>query len=329
MKKTALITGVFGQDGSYLTELLLAKDYEVHGIEKLPLRPHASRISQYLAAKNCRVILHECNLNSFDTVEDLFKSLKPCECYHLSATHYSSEISDAERYSVDRSLYHNNVLSTLNMLYAIRNVSPETKFVLAGSCLMYDGLTQFPQNESMPYKSNSIYGLSKIAASNVVSYMREAHDLHLSVAILYNHESPRRSEDFVTKKIVSNLLKYKNKIITHFALGDLKIVRDWGYAKDYVYGMWLMCQQTKPKDYILATGLGHTVEDFLACAAKLIQVDWRECVHVKREIIGALPGTTLVGNPALAQTELKWLNSVNFNELIKIIVENEMAGTLD
>jgi GDPmannose 4,6-dehydratase len=329
MKKRALITGVFGQDGSYLTELLLVKDYEVHGIAKLPLTPNANRIFNYLAAKNIKIILHECNLNSFDEVESLFKSVKPCECYHLSATHYSSEISAAERYNVDRSVYQNNVLSTLNILYAIRNVSPGTRFILAGSCLMYDGLTQSPQNELMPFKAKSIYGLSKIAAGNIVSYMREAYDLHLSVAILYNHESPRRSEDFVTRKIVSNLLKYKNKEITHFNLGDLKTVRDWGYAKDYVFGMWLMCQQAKPKNYILATGLGHTVEDFVSYTAELLQVDWRACVRVAKGIVDPFPATTLVGDPASVKSELNWSHSVSFHELIDIIVENEITAKLD
>jgi GDPmannose 4,6-dehydratase len=329
MNNKALITGIFGQDGSYLSELLLAKGYEVHGIEKQPLGRNAARIRQYLTDKHVNVTLHECDLNSFAEVESLFGSIHPAECYHLSATHYSSEISALERNHVDRSLFQNNVLSTLNLAYAIRDRSPETRFVLAGSCLMYDGLTQSPQNELMPFKSKSIYGLSKIASSNIASYMREAHNLHASVAILYNHESSRRSEDFVTKKIVSNLLKYKNKEITHFDLGDLKIARDWGYAKDYVFGMWLMCQQDRPKDYILATGIGHTVEDFLTYTAELIQVDWRECVRVKREIIGTLPGITLVGDPSLAKTELKWTTSVNFNELIKIMVENELTGILD
>ncbi len=194
---------------------------------------------------------------------------------------------------------------------------------------MYDDLAQSPQNERLPYKSKSIYGLSKIAAGSIVAYMRAAHDLHLSVAILYNHESPRRSEDFVTRKIVANLLKCKRQEIAHFNLGDLTITRDWGYAKDYVFGMWLMCQQDSPKDYILATGVGHTVEDFLRYAAELIGVDWRQCVQVRRETIGAIPGTTLVGDPTLAKTELKWNHSVNFHELIQLIVENERTGKLD
>lgn len=328
MKKRALITGIFGQDGSYLTELLLAKGYEVHGIEKQPLGQNATRIQQYLNDRNVTVILHECDLNSFADVEVLFESIKPCECYHLSATHYSSEISNLEKNRVDRSLYQNNVLSTLNLVYAIRNMSPETKFILAGSCLMYDGVSQFPQNETTLFKSESIYGLSKIASSNLTSYIREANNLHLSVAILYNHESPRRPQDFVTKKIVSNLLKCKKGEITHFNLGDLSIVRDWGYAKDYVYGMWLMCQQNKPKDYILATGHGHTVKEFLECAAGILDVDWRRYVDIEAGLINKPTKTTLIGDPTLAIAELKWTHSISFNELINIMVQNEVSGEL-
>jgi GDPmannose 4,6-dehydratase len=327
--RKALITGVFGQDGSYLVELLTAKGYEVHGIEKKPSGLNAMRISEYLAGKNVKVVLHECDLNSFAEVEALFESLKPDECYHLSATHYSSEISDLEKYRVDRSLFQNNVLSTLNLVYAIRNMSPETKFVLAGSCLMYDGLTRFPQDETMPFQSESIYGLSKIASSNLTSYMRKAHNLHLSVAILYNHESPRRSREFVTKKIISNLLKCKKGEMEHFSLGDLAIVRDWGYAKDYVSGMWLMCQQNGPGDYILATGQGHTVQEFLECAADIIDIDWRRYVDINANLICKSPPATLIGNPALAKSELKWTYSVCFRELVGIMIQNEMSGELD
>ncbi len=328
-KKRVLITGILGQDGSYLAELLCEKGYEVHGIEKMPLSRNADRFRQYLISKNIHVILHECDMNSFDEVDDLFQSLQPCECYHLSATHYSSEISDTEKYRIDRSLYQNNVLSTLNLVYAIRNSSPETRFVLAGSCLMYDGLTQFPQNENMAFKSESIYGLSKITSSNLVSYMREKHNLRLSVAILYNHESPRRSLEFVTKKIISNLLKCKKGELNHFSLGDLNIVRDWGYAKDYVYGMWLMAQQNVPGDYILATGQGHSVEDFLECAAGILDIDWKKYVATDASLIAKPLGTTLIGDPDLARTKLQWRHSVNFSELINIMVQCEISGSLD
>jgi len=329
MKKRALITGTFGQDGSYLCELLSASGYEVHGIEKQPLNPNARRMQLHLAGKNVNVILHECDLNSFADVEGLFESLRPCECYHLSATHYSSEMSALEKQRIDRNLYHNNVVSTLNLIYAIRNVSPETRFVLAGSCLMFDGVAQFPQDETMPFKSQSIYGLSKIAAGNLVSYMREQSGLHLSVAVLYNHESPRRTPEFVTKKIVSNLLKCKRGEITHFSLGDVKIVRDWGYARDYVRGMWFMGQQDGPDDYILATGVGHTVEELLTGAAEFLQVDWRNCVRIEEGIIGKPPCTTLIGNPAKARAILNWSHSISFPELIDLMVQNEISGNLD
>lgn len=329
MTKKALITGVFGQDGSYLAELLTAHGYEVHGIEKKPLSANASRISEQLTDKKIKVVLHECDLNSFASVETLLESLQPDECYHLSATHYSAEISDQEKYRVDRSLFQNNVLSTLNLLYAIRNMSPQTKFVFAGSCLMYDNVTQYPQNETMPFQSNSIYGLSKIASGNLVSYMRDAHNLHLSVAILYNHESPRRTMEFVTKKIVSNLLKCKKGEIEHFGLGDLSIIRDWGYAKDYVRGMWLMSQQDIPGDYILATGQGHTVQEFLECAARILDINWQRYVDIDANRVCKPPKATFIGDPTLAKTKLKWAHSVSFDELINLMIRNEISGSLD
>jgi GDPmannose 4,6-dehydratase len=329
MREKALITGIFGQDGSYLAELLSAKGYEVHGIEKKPLGPNAAKLCQYLAGKHVKVILHECDLNTFTEVESLLESIKPRECYHLSATHYSSEISSLEKYRIDRSLFQNNVLSTLNLVYGIRNMSPETKFVLAGSCLMYDGQTQCPQNEAIPFKSESVYGLSKIASANLLSYMREAHNLQLSTAILYNHESPRRTQDFVTKKIISNLLKCKRGDMARFQLGDLSTVRDWGYAKDYVLGMWLMCQQDKPKDYILATGQGHTVEMFLKSAAEALGVDWRQYVDIDAGLLGKSPKATLIGDPSSAKADLQWEHSVSFDELIDIMIQNEISGKLD
>jgi GDPmannose 4,6-dehydratase len=328
-KKRVLITGILGQDGSYLAELLQAKGYEVHGIEKQPLSPGAARIYQYLTGKHVEVMLHQCDLNAFAEVEVLMESIKPEECYHLAATHYSSEISELEKRGIDRSLFQNNVLSTLNLIYAIRDISPRTKFVLAGSCLMYDGLMQSPQNETMPFRSESVYGLSKIAASSILSHIRHVHNLHLSIAVLYNHESPRRSLNFVTKKIVSSLLKCKKGEIGSFHLGDLNIIRDWGYARDYVYGMWLMGQQVAPGNYILATGQGHTIKEFLECAAGILDVDWKKHVIVDAGVIVKPPEATMIGDPTLAKTKLRWTHSVNFRELINIMVQCEISGGLD
>jgi GDPmannose 4,6-dehydratase len=330
VKKRALITGIFGQDGSYLAEYLYREGYEIHGIEKYPLTDNARLICAHLKKKGVSSLsLHDCDLNSYAEVRELMNRIQPDECYHLAASHYSSEVSDDERMLVDRELFHNNVLSSLNLISAISEISRHTRFLLAGSCLMFEESDQSPQHEYTPYAAGSMYGLSKITASKVLNYFRETHGLHLSVAILYNHESPRRQEAFISKKVVSNLVKVKRNVMSDFYVGDLSAIRDWGYAKDYVYGMWLMCQQDKPQDYILAAGDGHTVEEFLVYAAQLLELDPKSCVKTKEELIRKPLKTTLIGDPALAKSELKWSPAVSFKELIEIMVMNEIEGELD
>jgi len=329
-KKRALITGIFGQDGSYLAEYLCIEGYEVHGVEKYPLTDNSRLICEHLKKKGISsLFLHNCDLNFYAEIRDLINKLQPDECYHLAASHYSSEVSDGDRMLVDRELFHNNVLSSLNLISAISEMSRHTRFVLAGSCLMFEEADQSPQHEYTPYAAGSMYGLSKITASKVLNYFRETYGLHLSVAILYNHESPRRQEIFISKKGVSNLVKVKRNEISGFYVGDLSAIRDWGYAKDYVYGMWLMCQQDKPQDYILATGEGHTVKEFLVHAAQLLGLDFKNCVKTKRELIRKPLKTTLIGDPTLAKSELKWCPAVSFKELIEIMVINEIEGELD
>ena len=328
--KRALITGVFGQDGSYLTELLLKMGYEVHGVTKQHMSGNSSKIRQYLHKNGIEPVVHSCDLNSYADVRSLLETLKPDECYHLAATHYSSEVPDSEKMRIDTDLFHSNVTSTLNLLCSLREGSQHTKFVLAGSCLMYDASDRSPQNEEIPYASNSTYGLSKITASQLVTLFRNSYDMDVSTAILYNHESPRRPYQFVTKKIVNNMVKIANNNISHFEIGDLQSVRDWGYAKDYVFGMWLMCQQIQPKDYILATGEGHTVEDFHVRTAEVLGIqDWRQYVQVKAELTRPPVQTALIGDPILARTELKWNPTVSFDGLVELMVVNEVKGELD
>jgi GDPmannose 4,6-dehydratase len=329
-KKRALITGIYGQDGSYFAELLCSKGYEVHGIEKDPLTENARAVREYLKTKGTLpIVIHHSDLNSYATVRSLIDNLQPDECYHLAATHYSSELSDAYRRQTDRELFDNNVSSALNIIGAISEVSRHTRLVIAGSCLMFEDSEQSPQNECTPYAASSMYGLSKITAANFLNYYRETYDLHLSVALLYNHESPRRQGTFIFKKIVSNLCKLKKNEIKDFSIGDIDAVRDWGYAKDYVYGMWLMAQQYKPKDYILATGCGHSVKDILSCAAGKLEIDYESMVKTHSGLIEAPHKAILVGDPTLARTELGWKCSVGFDGLVDIMLRNEMDHKLD
>jgi GDPmannose 4,6-dehydratase len=328
--KRALITGIFGQDGSYLAELLHEMGYEIHGVEKEPLQQHALLLQDHLKQKNITFVLHSCDLRSYKAVKCLMRELRLDECYHLATVHYPSEAVAIARNRVDKTMFDDNVAYTLNLLYAIQEVSPYTKFVLAGSCLMFDAVEECPQNENTCYKSKSVYGLSKIACSEIVTLLRNTKGLHCSTAILYNHESPRRTDKFVTKKIVKNLVKIKNGELSQFTLGNLKGVRDWGYAKDYVRGMWLMCQQPNARDYILATGMKHTVEDFVLSAARILNVSsWQNCVSEDRSLLSSSENVVLIGNASMAERELNWRVSVEFDELVRIMVMGELNKSFD
>ncbi len=329
-KKRALITGIFGQDGSYLSELLYWKGYDVHGVEKDPLTDHAGVLYEHLKKKGVSPLtIHNCDLNSYEQVRETILKVKPDECYHLAATHYSSEYSARDIDQLNQALFYNNVSSTLNLIRSISDISSHTRFVMAGSCLMFEDSDRSPQTEGTPYAASSAYALSKIEACRNLRDYRDERKLHLSAAILYNHESPRRQAAFISKKIVTNLVRVKKKEIKNFLLGDLNSVRDWGYAKDYVYGMWLMAQCDKPQDYILATGEPHTVKDFVLSAARILGVDSRDVVKQDSSLIRPSPKAVLVGDPARAKEVLNWKPSVSFEELVEILVKSELNYMLD
>ncbi len=336
--KRALITGIFGQDGSYLAELLSGKNYEVHGIVRSELSPQSLKLSRHLAQKGVTPILHECDLTSFERVADLIKTIRPDECYHLAAVHYSAQTVFTAPFESERLLLEQNILSVLNILHAIRESSPETRFVLAGSCLMFEDSGVSPQTEATPFYSKSVYGTSKILGHQVTDLFRN-HNLHTSTAILYNHESPRRQEHFVSQKIVKGLTRIKRnktegleseKPDDVLELGNLDDVKDWGYARDYAYGMWLMTQADSPGDYILATGNGHTVADFVKEAADCLGLtDWPQFVKVQPGLTRPITRTKLVGKPDRAQTALGWTHSLDFRGLVELMVQHELSGTLD
>ena len=328
--KRALITGIFGQDGSYLAELLSRMDYEVHGIPRPSPSEHSLKIQTYLAQKGVTPIVHKCDLSRFADVQGLIKTVTPDECYHLASVHYPAQTLLETQLKHDRVLFKQNTLSVLNLLYAIRETSPETRFVLAGSCLMYDDCQFSPQSEATPFRSKSVYGLSKITGHQLTDLFRNSYNLHTSTAILYNHESPRRQPHFVTRKIVQGLIKVKRGQMQCLELGNLDSVKDWGYAGDYARGMWLMAQADSPRDYILATGIGHTVEDFVRETAHLLDLrNWREAVSVKDGLTRPLEHVTLIGNSQRAQMELSWTHSLTFRQLIELMVQQELEGVLD
>lgn len=327
--KRALITGIFGQDGSYLTELLSARNYEVHGIVRSKLSPQSVKLKQHLESKGVRPILHQCDLNSLANSRDLIKTLRPDECYHLAAIHYPAQTVGIS-IEHDRILLEQNITSVLNLLQALQEVAPETRFVLAGSCVIYEDSEVSPQNELTPGRSTSAYGTSKIVGQQLTHLFRVRHRLHASTAILYNHESPRREAHFVTQKIVKGLVSVRRGEAQTLQLGNLDDVKDWGFAGDYVHGMWLMAQADRADDYILATGSGRTVADFANEAAGLLQLEnWRDLVKVQSGLTRPVTNTRLVGDPRRAQTTLGWQRSLDFRGLVSLMVQHELSRTLD
>ncbi|MCK4789374.1 MAG: GDP-mannose 4,6-dehydratase [Desulfobacteraceae bacterium] len=324
--KRALITGPFGQDGSYLCELLAEHAYEVHGIIREPLSENSEKIKNYLASKSIEPIVHYCDLNEYDDVKKTIEQAKPAEIYHLAATHFSSELSTESR---DRSLYQNSVSVTFNILTAANEVQQAAKIVVAGSCLMFDASDVSPQNENTPFKTRSYYGLAKTTDNQLVIFFRHK-GMHVSMAIFYNHESPRRRNGFVTSKIVKNMVSVAKGEIGSFELGDLNAIKDWGYAKDYVYGIWLMAQQSNADDYIFATGKGRTIRDFVDRTAGVLNIsDWQQHVAIRPELVVRKLEIDLVGDPSHATRQLSWNHSISFHQLVDLMVKNELSGQLD
>jgi len=327
-RKIALITGIFGQDGSYLCELLMDKGYKVYGIEKKPLPENSRKIKRYLASNGYKPAVIDCDLYSYDDVASVIKKIMPDEVYHLAATHYSSQSKGAAD-KLDRRLFNENVSSTLNLLTVLEEYSHKTRCVLVGSCLMFDASKKSPQDERTPFKSGSMYGLAKIIENRIGRHFR-GQGMHVSMAIFYNHESPRRSDSFVTKKIVKNMVLVKKDKIKEFELGNLDTVKDWGYAKDYVKGLWQICRRKTPGDYILATGQGHTVKDFVEETARALDIDdWRKHVKINPGIISRKVKVVLIGNASLARKRLGWKNTVNFRQLVRSMVNNELRNRMD
>lgn len=329
MIKKALITGIFGQDGSYLCELLTTKGYEVFGIVRSDLSENSQKIKAYLAKKGVLPKLFNVDLNNYEDLKKFVLEIKPDEIYHVAAFHVSAQGAKGNKDFFEKELFDYNVKSTSNILSICYDFLKDTKIILAGSCLMFDNSNTQIQNENTPYESKSLYGLAKIAENSLAKYYRNK-GLHASTAILYNHESSRRSNDFVTKKIVKNFVAIKKGEIEKFTLGNLDTKKDWGYSKDYALGMYLMAQQDRAKDFVLATGENHTIKDFIEIVAKKLDLNnWQNLVEIDDKIIDRKIQTNFLGDWNLAKAELNWKHSINLEELIELMIKNEFSGELE
>jgi len=317
--KTALITGITGQDGSYLAELLLEKGYHVHGIVRRVASEdkgaRTARINHLLD----RVTLHSASLENYASLCNIVQRVKPDECYHLAAQSFVSYSFEDEF-----STMTTNINGTHHVLAAIKELAPKCRFYFAGSSEMFGKVRETPQSEATPFHPRSSYGISKCAGFELTRNYREAYGMHASSGILYNHESPRRGLEFVTRKITSHVARIKMGMAHELRLGNLSAQRDWGHAKDYVEAMWLMLQQDSADDYVVATGQTWSVRDFCEIAFSHVNLDYREYVVTDPKFLRPAEVDLLLGEPAKARTVLGWKHRHSFEQLVCGMVDHDM-----
>jgi GDPmannose 4,6-dehydratase len=320
MPKIALITGIAGQDGSYLSELLLKEGYEVHGIVRRIAIEDTEHKLKNIRHLLDRIYLHVASLDNVLSLIKLVKDLAPDECYHLASSSFVSYSFEDEI-----SILNNNVDSTHYLLAAIREFAPTCRFYFAGTSEMFGNVENAPQDERTPFNPRSIYGISKVAGYHLVKNYRDQYGMFACSGILYNHESPRRGYEFVTRKIVSSAVKIKLGLQENLLLGNLDAHRDWGYAPDYVNAMWLMIQNDEPDDYVVATGETHTVREFVEGAFSSLGLDYEKYVHTEMKFFRPSEKVQLCGNPQRIRERLKWQRTKSFEEIIKEMIDSELS----
>jgi GDPmannose 4,6-dehydratase len=321
--KRALITGITGQDGSYLADFLLAKGYEVHGIIRRASTFNTSRIDHLYQdphVHGVRLFLHYGDLADSVHLVKLLYSLQPEEIYHLGAQSHVRVSFEIPEYTADVT-----GLGTIRILEAVREAGVKPRFYQASSSEMFGKVQEVPQTEKTPFWPRSPYGVAKVFAYWATVNYRESYGLHASNGILFNHESPRRGETFVTRKISRAVARIKYGLDKELYLGNLEARRDWGYAPEYVQGMWLMLQQDRPDDYVLATNETHSVREFVELAFERAGLDWKEFVKHDQRYERPAEVDLLIGDGTKAKKLLNWEPQVRFDELVRIMVDADVA----
>jgi GDPmannose 4,6-dehydratase len=321
MASVALITGITGQDGSYLAELLLSKGYEVHGIIRRSSSFNTGRLNQIYEdphVDNRKMILHYGDLQDSTSLANLIRELKPNEIYNLGAQCHVKVSFEIPEYTADIT-----GTGTIRILEALRASGVKAKFYQASSSELY-GSTPPPQNELTPFHPRSPYGAAKIFSYWATVNYREAYEMHTSNGILFNHESPRRGATFVTRKITRAVARIAAGIEKEVYLGNLDSVRDWGYAKEFVEAMWLMLQQPKGDDFVIATGESATVRQFAEVAFKKANLNWEDHVKIDKRYLRPSEVDSLVGDASKAQKVLGWKAKTNWKKLAEIMVEADI-----
>jgi len=323
-QKIAFITGITGQDGSYLTEFLLDKGYEVYGLIRRSSSFNTERIDhlyQDLHIKDAHMRLVYGDLTDASSLARLLKQINPDEIYNLAAQSHVRVSFDIPEYTADVT-----ALGTTRLLEAIRDTGIHTKFYQASSSEMFGKVCETPQSETTPFYPRSPYGAAKVYAYWMTVNYREAYNLFACNGILFNHESPRRGETFVTRKITRALARIKHGVQDKLYLGNLDAKRDWGFAGDYVEAMWLMLQAGKPEDYVIATGETYAVRDFLTEAFGYAGLDWQEYVEIDSRYFRPTEVDLLIGDSSKAREQLGWQPRVSFSELVRMMVDADMKN---
>jgi len=322
MPKVALITGITGQDGSYLAELLLSKGYSVHGIvRRVALEDESHRLWRIRKILD-DITLHAGSLESYASLFNIIQKIKPDEVYHLAAQSYVGYSFEDEF-----STLNININGTHYLLSAVKEfTSSKIKFYFAGSSEMFGKTVESPQNENTPFNPRSSYGISKVTGYYLTKNYREAYKLHASNGILFNHESPRRGFEFVTRKITHAVARIKKGLQKKLKLGNLKAKRDWGHAKDYVEAMWMILQQENPDDFVIGTGKEHSVEDFAKKAFSHVGLNYKDYVILDKKLIRPAEVDTLLANSNKAKKILKWSPKISFDDLVKNMVDEDLKN---
>ena len=324
MQKKALITGITGQDGSYLSELLLKKGYSVHGIVRRVALENADHRLWRIQHLLDNIELHSASMESYASIFSIINSLQPDEVYHLAAQSYV-DYSFKDEFST----LNTNINGTHYVLSSIKEASKHSKFYFAGSSEMFGKVKESPQNENTFFHPRSAYGISKTAGFHLTQNYREAYNLYTCSGILFNHESPRRGFEFVTRKISYAAAKIKKGLQKKLALGNINSKRDWGHAKDFVEAIWLMIQQDEAQDYVVGTGIHYSVEDFAKIAFNHVGLNYKDFITIDKRLIRPAEVDTLKADYSKIKKDLKWEPKITFENLVIDMVESDLKYITD
>lgn len=319
--RKALITGITGQDGSYLAELLLARDYEVHGIvRRVNLEDPALRMWRIFHLKD-KITIHSASMESYASIFNIVAEIKPDECYHLAAQSYVSYSFEDEFSTINT-----NLNGTHYVLSALKRQAPDCRVYFATSSEMFGNARETPQNEETVFRPRSPYGISKLAGFELTRNYREVYGMYAVSGILFNHESPRRGREFVTRKISTAAAKIKLGLADKIVLGNVDAKRDWGHSKDYVIAMWLMLQQDVPDDYVIASGKAHSVRDFLEIAFEHVGLNYENFLEINDDFYRPSEKFVLCGDAGKARRQLGWQPKVSFEQLVREMVDHDLKA---